>query len=160
MTNQDTETPAKLSDAEFYARGLARSRFHDRLFAENRPRPTNEQFDEGWAAAKAFYTAAQPADLISREAAVQACLNEFVDAKSSQEESDFAYNRACEDCADTIRALPAIQSPTAVIEAAAREIDRRIAAIAPPERPTKIAAIITRHLTGGDDDTSTNRKHA
>lgn len=50
------------------------------------------------------------ADAISREAAAQACLDEFVDAESSQEESDFAYNRACEDCADTIRSLPAIQS--------------------------------------------------
>jgi hypothetical protein len=46
----------RLSDAEFYARGIARSRYHDRLFMESRPRPSNEQFDEGWDAAKAFYT--------------------------------------------------------------------------------------------------------
>lgn len=43
-----------MSDAEFYARGIARSRYHDKLFAQSRPRPTNEQFDEGWAAAMAF----------------------------------------------------------------------------------------------------------
>lgn len=46
-----------LTDREFYARGLARSRYHDKLFAQGKPRPSNEQFDEGWDAARRFYTA-------------------------------------------------------------------------------------------------------
>lgn len=50
-----SESIERLTDEEFYARGIARSRYHDRLFAESRPRPTNEQFDEGWAAAQAYY---------------------------------------------------------------------------------------------------------
>lgn len=45
----------QLNDREFYARGIARSRYHDRLFLAGKPRPTNEQFDEGWVAARAFY---------------------------------------------------------------------------------------------------------
>jgi hypothetical protein len=49
------ETKHKLTDEEFYARGLARSGYHDRLFTEGRLRPTNEQFDEGWDAARSFY---------------------------------------------------------------------------------------------------------
>lgn len=46
---------SELSNIEFEARGLARSRYHDRLFAIGKPRPTNEQFDEGWSAARNFY---------------------------------------------------------------------------------------------------------
>ncbi len=46
----------KLSNVEFGARGLARSRYHDRLFAAGLPRPSNEQFDEGWEAARQFYS--------------------------------------------------------------------------------------------------------
>jgi hypothetical protein len=54
MSNEMIE---RLTDQEFYARGIARSRYHDRLFVEGKPRPTNEQFDEGWEAARTFYRA-------------------------------------------------------------------------------------------------------
>jgi hypothetical protein len=57
MTEGKGGTVERLTNEEFQARVLARSRYHDRLFAENRPRPTNEQFDEGWEAARAFYRA-------------------------------------------------------------------------------------------------------
>ena len=64
---------AKMSDAEFYARGIARSRYHDKLFAEGRPRPTNEQFDEGWAAGRAYSEHCSPVsgDVISRQEAIR-----------------------------------------------------------------------------------------
>lgn len=59
MKNSITERERKLTKAlqpsEFEARGLARSRYHDRLFVEGRSRPTNEEFDEGWEAARKFY---------------------------------------------------------------------------------------------------------
>jgi hypothetical protein len=39
------------------------------------------------------------------EDAAQACIDEYVDADATQEESDRAYNRACDDCERAIRAL-------------------------------------------------------
>lgn len=55
MDGREKELTTNLTPGEFEARGLARSRYHDRLFKENKPRPTNDQFDEGWEAARLFY---------------------------------------------------------------------------------------------------------
>lgn len=39
------------------------------------------------------------------EEAAQACRDELVDADSTGEQSDYVYNRACNDCIDAIRSL-------------------------------------------------------
>lgn len=57
---RERELIKKLSDAEFNARALARSRYHDRLFTGGVGRPTNDQFDEGWEAARQFYNQRVP----------------------------------------------------------------------------------------------------
>ena len=53
---RERQLTKRLTGSEFAARGLGRSRYHDRLFEANLPRPSNDQFDEGWEAARQFYT--------------------------------------------------------------------------------------------------------
>lgn len=52
-------------------------------------------------------------DTIEREAAVQACLNERVDADATGHLSDVGYNNAINDCVIAIRSLPATQPAVA-----------------------------------------------
>jgi len=62
-SDREHELTRRLSHDGFEARGLARSRYHTRLFHQGRPRPSNEQFDEGFDAGwNAHASAQQPSE--------------------------------------------------------------------------------------------------
>lgn len=70
----------RLSPDEFEFRGQARSHYLKRLFQEGRERPTNEQFDEGFEAARRFYSrqiSEQTAPLIAKIRELEAIAKEI-----------------------------------------------------------------------------------
>jgi hypothetical protein len=92
-------------------------------------------------------------DSISRREAMHACLLEQVDADYTKQESDYAYNRGCKDCAEAVSVLPATQPALAsegvrkAAEAIANDDDWGPAWKDHEARVKRIAAIISRHVS-------------